>query len=220
MLLALAALGTLAGCSSLLPKSKETAGDAKTAWQSYQDAEQAFDSIVPGKTTLAELAALKLDPRKNPNIHVMQRYEIMQRFIVNSTVTMDELDDGVRACLAADTGCVGWDIDQRAMQQKRVGNAALDMMKMRRETHRYGWRFTALLLIKDGVVLYKLSGGQPLIHEVAQSEDALGPLQAVGSKLNDINGIDVTDVRNGISSTFGSQSPGHVSPVTAVHIRR
>jgi len=89
---------------------------------------------------------------------------------------------------------------------------------MRRETHSSGWRFTGLLLIKDGVVLYKLAGGQPFIHEIAQTEDMLGPLQALGSKLNAINGIDVTDVRNGIKALAGGNS-GHVEPVTAIKIR-
>jgi hypothetical protein len=67
------------------------------------------------------------------------------------------------------------------------------------------------------VVLYKLAGGQPHIHEIASSEDALAPLQALGTKLNAINGIDVTDVRNGIKSLAGGNS-GHVEPVTAIRI--
>jgi len=213
----LASLGTLAGCSSLLPKSQETAGDATNAWQSYHEAEQALNRIAPGKTTVAELRTLRLDPRTNPNITLMQRYEILQMFMVNKTVTANDLDDGVRECLAADTRCIGWRIDQTATQKKRNGNAALDLLRMRRETHTSGWHFTALLLIRDGVVLYKLSGGQPLIHEIAETEDALGPLGAIGSKLNQINGIDVTDVRNGIA---GGGNAGHVQATTAVGVRR
>jgi hypothetical protein len=204
-------LAALAGCSSLLPHSKETSGTAHTAWQTYEDAAQTFGKIAPGKTTVAELAALKIDPRTNPNIRVMPRYEVMQLFIVNRTVTMADLDAGVRDCLAAAAGCVGWQIDQTATQKKRNGNAALDFLHMRRETHSSGWRFTALLLIKDGVVLYKLSGGQPLIHEIAETEDLLGPLGALGAKLNAINGIDVTDVRNGIAS--GGSGDGHVTAI-------
>jgi hypothetical protein len=206
-------VAVFAGCSSLLPKSKETSGTPTTAWQTYQDAEHAFATIAPGKTTVAELATMKLDPRSNPNIRVMPRYEVMQHFVVNRTVTMDDLDSGVRECLAADTHCVGWQIDQTATQKKRNGNPAADFLRLRRETHSSGWHFTGLLLIKDGVVLYKLSGGQPMIHEIAESEDALGPLQALGSKLNAINGIDVTDVRNGIASGGGGSSAGHVTAI-------
>jgi hypothetical protein len=216
LLVALA--GLLAGCSSLLPRSKETSGRAATAWQSYEEAEQAFARITPGATRVTELAALRLDPRTNPNITVVPRFAVMQRFMVNSTVTLADLDDGVRECIAAQSACVGWEINQTAMRKKRSGNAALDTLRMRRETHSSGWRFTGLLLIKDGVVLYKLAGGQPLIHDIAQTEDLLGPLQALGSKLNAINSIDVTDVRNGIKALAGGNS-GHVEPVTAIKIR-
>src|SRR5207237_4011693 len=98
-------LGTVAGCSSLLPKSKETTGAAGSGWQSYQDAQQAFDRIVPGKTTVAELAWMKLDPRANPNITILPRYEVMSRFIVNQTVTDNDLDEGVRLCIEARQNC-------------------------------------------------------------------------------------------------------------------
>ena len=208
----------LAGCSSLLPRSKETSGSATNAWQSYEQAEEAFARITPGATNLAELAALRLDPRTNPNISVLHNFQVRERFIPNSTVTLADLDEGVRQCVEARSTCVGWEINQTAMQKSRNGNAALDMLKVRRETHSSGWRFTALLLIKDGLVLYKLAGGQPHIHEIAHSEDILAPLQAIGTKLNAINGIDVTDVRNGIKALAGGNS-GHVEPVTAIKIR-
>ena len=212
--------GWVGGCTSLLPRSKETSGGVATAWQSYEEAEQSFANITPGTTTVRELAALRLDPRTNPNISVVPRFAVMQRFMVNSTVTLADLDDGVRDCISAQNACVGWEIDQTAMQRKRNGDPVLDMLKMRRETHSSGWHFTALLLIKGGVVIYKLAGGQPLIHEIASNEDFLGPLQAIGTKLNAINGIDVTDVRNGIKSLAGGNS-GHVepAPVTAIKIR-
>ena len=104
--------------------------------------------------------------------------------------------------------------------QRAGNNAALDMLKMKRETHSSGWRFTALLLVKDGVVLYKLSGGQPSIHEIAQTEDILAPVQALSSKLNSINGIEVTDVRNGIKSASSpNPNAGHVEAVTAIGMR-
>jgi hypothetical protein len=218
-ILVLALTGWLAGCSSLLPRSKETSGGTATAWQSYEEAEQAFARITPGTTSVRELAALRLDPRTNPNITVVPRFAVKQRFMVNSTVTLADLDEGVRECIAADSACVGWEINQSAMQKKRNGNAALDTLRMRRETHSSGWRFTGLLLIKDGVVLYKLAGGRPLIHEIAQTEDMLGPLQALGGKLNAINGIDVTDVRNGIKALAGGNA-GHVEAVGAIRIRR
>ncbi|MFN2645452.1 MAG: hypothetical protein ABR570_10705 [Burkholderiales bacterium] len=215
------ALGALGGCSSLLPKSAETSGDAKTAWHSYRQAEETFARIIPGKTTVEELRAEHLDPRANANMRVVPRYEVVQRFVVNSTITPADLDDGVRQCLEAKEACTAWEISQQTLEKKRIGNAALDLLRMRRETQSSGWRFSGLLLLKEGVVIYKLTGGQPGILEIANSEDNLAPLQLVGSKLNALNGIDVTDVRNGIKSAGTPAPSGNTGdPVTAFGIRR
>jgi hypothetical protein len=201
-------LGAVTGCSSLLPKSKETTGAAGSGWQSYQDAQQAFDKIVPGKTTVAELAAMQLDPRANPNITTLPRHEVMQRFIVNQSVTMNDLDEGVRECLEAREKCRALEVNQTASQKKRTGNAALDMAKVYRETHTSGWRFCGLLLIKDGVVVYKLTSGQPGIHEIVQEQDSLAPLQTLSAKLK----LDV----NSISSGNAPSQPTVSEPVTAL----
>ncbi len=204
----------------MLPKSKETSGAPGSAWQSYQDAQETFDKIVPGKTTTAELAQMKLDPRANPNITILPRYEVMQRFIVNQTVTVNDLDEGVRICVEARENCRALEVNQTASQKKRVGNAALDITKVYRETHTAGWRFTGLLLIKDGVVVYKLTGGVPSSHEVAANRDVLSPLQALSSKLNTLNGIDAPSVlsRNSSSSPSGDQTSQ--SAATGVRIKR
>ena len=184
------AVGALAGCSSLLPQSKETTGPAGGGWQSYSDAEKTFAGITPGKTTEAELSALKLDPLANTNVAVLPRHELLQRFIVNQSVTMADLDDGVRECLEARERCKALEVNQTATQKKRTGNAALDMAKVYRETHTSGWRFCGLILVKDGVVVYKLTSGQPGIHEIAETKDVLGPLQTLSAKLKlDFNGI-------------------------------
>ena len=180
----------LSGCSSLLPQTKETSGPAGSGWKSYQDAQSAFDRIEPGKTTATELAAMQLDPRANQNVTVLPRHELLQRFIINQSVAMADLDQGVRECLEAREQCRALEVNQTATQTKRTGNAALDMAKLYRETHTSGWRFCGLLLVKDGVVVYKLTSGQPGIHEVAENRDVLGPLQVLSAKLKlDFNGI-------------------------------
>src|SRR5207253_9696898 len=101
----------------MLPKSKETSGAPGSGWQSYQDAQQTFDRIVPGKTTAAELAAMKLDPRAHPNITILPRYEARQPFIVNQTVTVNDLDEGVRICIEAREHCRALHVDQTASQK-------------------------------------------------------------------------------------------------------
>jgi len=210
----LVAVSALTGCSALLPKSSETSGPTGGGWQSYSDAEKTFERITPGKTTVAELATMQLDPKTNPNITVLHRHELLQRFIANSSVTMADLDDGVRECLEAREQCKAMEVNQTATQKKRTGNAALDMAKVYRETHTSGWRFCGLILVKDGVVIYKLTSGQPGIHDIAADTDVLAPLQMLSAKLKlDVNGITSSGSSGGGSAPSEPQQP---APVAAI----
>ena len=65
----------------------------------------------------------------------------------------------------------------------RNGSFWLDLLGFRRETHTQGFRFNGLVLLKDRVVVYKLTGGQPVIHESEEANNPLGPVQSIGSKL-------------------------------------
>jgi hypothetical protein len=170
----------LAGCTALLPRSEETTA---SPWQTYRQAQQTFDLIVPGKTTAEELKALSLDPETVPNIAILNYSDVLRRFMLNQSVTLSELDHGVQECVRARTVCRGLEINQRLVKKHRNGSFWLDVLGFKRETHTEGFRFNALVLLKDGVVVYKLTGGQPVIQETEQSQNPLGPVQSIGSKL-------------------------------------
>jgi hypothetical protein len=174
------ALCLLAGCTSLLPRSKETTA---SPWQTYGEAQKAFDRIVPGKTTAAELRELSLDPEVMPNIAILNYSDVLRRFMLNQALTLSDLDHGVQQCVMAKTVCRGYEINQRLVKKHRNGSFWLDFLGFKRETHVEGWRFNALLLLKDDVVIYKLTGGQPVIQESEHSQNPLGPVQSIGSKL-------------------------------------
>jgi hypothetical protein len=163
----------LAGCTSLLPRSKESS--PASPWTTYREAQAAFDQIVPGKTTVADLAV--------PNIAVLNYSDILRRFMLNQSVTMSDLDRGVQECVQAMTVCRGLEINQRLVKKHRNGSFWLDFLGFRRETHIQGFRFNGLVLLKDGVVVYKLTGGQPVIHESEENSNPLGPVQSIGNKL-------------------------------------
>ena len=95
----------LAGCSSLLPQSKETTA---SQWQTFQDAQQAFDKIIPGTTTIADLRQMKLAPASNPNIAILNYADVMRKFMLSPSVTINDLDDGVRLCVTAKINCRGF----------------------------------------------------------------------------------------------------------------
>ncbi|MGH8738867.1 MAG: hypothetical protein ACREVC_16045 [Burkholderiales bacterium] len=58
------------------------------------------------------------------------------------------------------------------------GSFLADLLDFHRKTDVSGWRFDGVLLIKDGVVIYKLTGGQPSIHQLEETVNPLGPFQS------------------------------------------
>lgn len=170
----------LQGCTSLLPRSKQV---THSPWATYKEAQGAFDLIVPGYTTEADLKDLMLDPSTVPNIAILNYSDVLRRFMLNQSVTMSDLDSGVQQCIQAKTVCRGLEINQSLVKKHRNGSFWLDFLGFKKETHTEGWRFNGLVLLKDGVVVYKLTGGQPVIHEQEHNQNPLGPVQSIGSKL-------------------------------------
>ena len=171
----------LAGCGTLLPRGESV---VESPWHSFADAQQTFDSIVPYKTTVEDLRKLKLDPLQNPNITLLNYSDVLRRFIPSPATNMQDLDSGVRDCIDAKSACKGYEVDQKTVTRRRYGNFWADFLNFKRKVNIAGWRFNGVILIKGDLVVYKLTGGQPVIHELEESKNPLGPLQGIGeSKL-------------------------------------
>lgn len=168
------------GCSALLPSSREATA---SSWKSYEEAQLTFDRVIPGETTEIDLNALKLDPRSNPNIAILNYSEVLMRFVPHASISVDDLDSGVRECLSAKVLCRGFAVSQSSVRRNRNGNFVADVLGFSKSTHITGWKFHGLLLIKEGVVIYKLSGGTPSIAQEEENTNPLGPVQSIGQKL-------------------------------------
>lgn len=81
------------------------------------------------------------------------------------------------------TRCQGYEVDHRVLKRNRYGNFWADLLNFKRKTDIVGWRFNAVVLITDDVVVYKLTGGQPAIHDREESNNPLGPFQGAGESL-------------------------------------
>jgi hypothetical protein len=173
----LLAIAGLAGCASLLPSADVA---TQQAWESFEEARDAIERIVPKTTTRADLAAAGIDPLQNAAVTILGLPDVMQRFTVGSSVEAQDLDAGVRACLAAGNDCTGYSILVRRNYRKRIGNFWLDSFYFRRETDITGWTFNALILFVGETVVYTVNGGQPRIHEKEVTRNPLGPLQSFG----------------------------------------
>lgn len=170
----------LAACSMLLPRSEVV---TESPWQSFEEAQRIFDQIILHKTTAADLKRLKLDPASNPNVTILSYSDVLRRFIPGPLVDVSSLDVGVQECLRTTIQCQGYEIDHRVLKRNRYGNFWADLFNFRRKTDIVGWRFNAVLLITGDVVVYKLTGGQPAIHEHEESNNPLGPLQGMGESI-------------------------------------
>ena len=168
------------GCTSLLPRSKE---ETASPWKSYGEVQQAFDRIEPGRTTVEDLKPLNLDASANPNIAILNYSDVLRRFLLNPSVTVADLDHGVRMCVSAKIACWGFEVTQKSLRKHRNGSFWMDFLGFRRETHTAGWKFNGIILVKDGVVIYKLTGGQPQINEREHVKNPLGPVMGLGQKL-------------------------------------
>ena len=161
-------------CGSLLPSVKET----KTPlWGTFDEAKTAFEKITPHKTTTEELHNLGFDPTSTPNLKILSYLDIIKRFMLNPSITKEDLDAGVQACIEAKTNCRAYEIKLRNIAKKRYGNVLLDLFNFKRRTNETGWEFEALIVMVNGTVVHKFWGGTPIINEHTESKNPLGPLQ-------------------------------------------
>jgi len=180
-LLAIAMIVLCSGCSSMLPSGKEV---VKSPWDSFDQAQGAFDKIIPYETTIEELAQLGFDPHKTPNIKMLNYLDVRRLFKYEPGYDAT-YHPGVLACLRAKELCITYDVDVKDIKKKRVGNFWKDIFLLKREEHRTGWNFRAMILIVDQQVVYKLSGGSPRLDETRTKKNPLGPIQELGPALID-----------------------------------
>jgi len=162
------------GCRSLF--SSETS-IVESQWKNYTDVETAFGKVIPYQTGTNDLKALGFDPYRSANIRILTYVDILQLFLPNQSVQLKDLPQAVQDCVAArENGCA-YLVDLQTLNSHRYGNLVVDIFGFRRKTHEDGWQFKGLILMKNGVVVYKLASGEPHISRNAKKVRPLGPLQ-------------------------------------------
>lgn len=173
-------LGCLtSACSSLLPDSHSTQG---RGWTDFEHARQTFLSIRPFTSSRADVHGIGLEPFRNPSVTLLTYADLIQRFGTGNALRAEQLERGVRECLEAGARCTGYQLSQRELNNKRVGNFWLDLLNFRRETESEGWSFNGMVVFVDDLVVLTLHGGQPRIHEFSVSRNPLGPLQGMAER--------------------------------------
>ncbi len=166
----------LGGCSSLLPRGSS----ASSAFESFETARHAIDSLVPMQSDVNALRVAGIDPEKQPNTTLLTHADVVRRFVPSTLLQREDLDPGVLRCLQAREACRGLEITASRIDKRRTGNFLADFTNFSRRSETTGWRFNALVLLVKDTVVYRAWGGQPTIREVETSTNPLGPLQDLG----------------------------------------
>jgi hypothetical protein len=167
----------LAGCSALLPSSKE---ETIMSWDHFEQVKSAYDKISLGESR-ADLKELGFDVENSPNIQILSYLDVASKV---QSIPMAELDTSLKQCLQSREECLGYVIDLRKLRAKRVGNFWADFFNFKRKTDNTGWRFNVLLVMINDQVTYKLWSGTPKIELYEEKRNPLGPLQGSGVQVN------------------------------------
>ena len=160
----------------MLPKSQAHISD----FQSFEQARTAIESLVPQKSTLADLKAIGIDPLKSPNTLLLTHADVVRRFVPSGVIERKDLHPGIVQCLEARDTCRGIDVTASHVGTERQGGFFADFFNFVRRTEVRGWKFNAVVLLVDDVVVYRSWGGQPHIEESDVRRNPLGPLQDIG----------------------------------------
>lgn len=171
---------TFTGCSSLLPTSKQS---TDIPWKSYNEIQNAYKEITTYKTTKKELHTLGFDPYKTPNIKILNHLDILEKFLLSPSITIDDLDKGVQKCLKNEKRCTAYEINISDIRSKRYGNVFADLFNFRKNTLQTGWSFYSLVVLNNSTVVYKVSQCTPKINNRTETKNPLGPFQSMESVL-------------------------------------
>ena len=175
----LSLLFEMSACTSMLPRARSESAPFKT----FDEARDAIEALVLTKSNGTSLSKLGIDPVQQPNTIILTHDDIVRRFLPSGLLKREDLDPGVLACLEARNACRGWEITASRINRARTGNFWTDFTNFHRRTETTGWRFNALVLLVNDVVVYRAWGGQPSVNEIEDNTNPLGPLQELGPAL-------------------------------------
>ena len=171
-LLAVVSIG-LAACSTL-PRSERS---TTSIWPTFAAAKAAYEKVKPGVTTVTGLHQMGYDPYSGVNIQILSYLDVTRSFTGHEPAARAGLPVAVKSCIQAQNACMGYEVSLERIRKERKGSAIADMLKFRRHTYETGWKFKALFVIHDGLVVYKLWSGIPRIDRHKGADNPLGPLQ-------------------------------------------
>ncbi len=170
----------LSACGSPLPRTEDI---TKSPWNTFNEAMIAYDKVTLNKTTVDELRQLGFDPYSTPNVKILSYLDVIQKFMPTNSVKLEQLPLSVRTCLQKQETCIAYEAHPGIIKRKRVGSVFNDLLGFKRKTLETGWRFDALIVLDNGIAVYKIWSGVPFIDSEKTRKNPLGPLQGSGGSL-------------------------------------
>jgi len=171
------------GCASFFPSVQQT---TQSPWNSFDDVKKTFDKISPNVTTSTDLKTLGFNPFETPNVKLLTYLDLLEKFMPNPSIRLQDIDPGVKSCLEARSQCFGYEATPSILHSKRYGNMFLDLLNFRRKKRTSGWKFKALIVLKKNLVVHKVWGGEPKVSEFEDKKNPLGPFQDISGILPSI----------------------------------
>jgi len=162
------------GCLTLLPSSYD---ENVSNHDSYESVKKSYDMVVLHSTTKKELKEIGFDLDHGENVEILTYVEVSKIFLHNSAIIRSDLPSGILDCLEAKGSCKAYKISFESINKERYGNFWADVFDFRKKVHHTGWKFEALFIVVDDVVVYSLHSGQPNINKKEIDKNPLGPLQ-------------------------------------------
>jgi hypothetical protein len=167
----------LSGCSALLPKKNIDS----TTFQNFDEAVAAIEAIVPMQSDRASIRQNGLDFHVYPNAVQLTHADVVRRFLPSTLLTRQDLDPGILLCLESRDACRGVELSVAKIHKERKGNFFADLINFHRVTHTTGWRFHAVVLFVNDLVVYRSWGGQAVVNQREDARNPLGPFQNIAS---------------------------------------
>jgi hypothetical protein len=174
------------GCRAMLPSESSR---AQTPWKNFEEAQIAYDRVIPHKTTVEELKEQGFDPHMTPNVRILTYVDLINYFLPNDSISMKDLQPDVRACIESKDCCHAYLLELEHKYSERYGSVFLDIFGFKKKTHVTGWNFKALIIMKDGIVAYKIRSGEPHFDRHDKKVKPLGPLQELDGMVMRVPGM-------------------------------
>jgi len=180
MILSLAIMA-LVGCAGINAKLMPSNREIVRGLGNYNDIETLYNNIIPGKTTIADLKKMGLDPKTTPNVTTFNYLDVKNMFLTNPSEKLEDSPLEIQDCVKNKELCLGHAYGPyKDTNTDGQGQIITRVAKCEKIDLITGWELGFFLFRKGDLVVYKLPGkDMPKIHTIKKEKRPLCFLQEI-----------------------------------------